>query len=105
VRCSACIIFTHSTPWNNWAQVVRLSAVWLFVCLTHVLTRDIWTATIINTSFATIGFVRNRVTTVDDRPAVTALALDALSIIFVARPDRNARHYQRLAQTSPLHTN
>ena len=75
--------FTHPPPWNNWAQAARLFVVWLFVCLAYVLTRDAWTATIIDTSFATIGFVRNRVTTLDDIPIVTALALDALGIIFV----------------------
>lgn len=75
--------FTHSAPWNNWAQAARLCVVWLFVCLAYVSTRDVWAATIIDTSFATIGFVRNRVTTLDDMPTVTALALDALSIIFV----------------------
>ncbi len=75
--------FTHSPPWNNWAQAARLFVVWLFVCLAYVLTRDAWAATIIDTSFATIGFVRNRVTTLDAMPAGTALALDALSIIVV----------------------
>lgn len=75
--------FTHSPPWNNWAQAVRLFVVWLFVCLAYVLTRDAWAATIIDTSFATIGFIRNRVTTLDEMPTVNALALDALSIIVV----------------------
>ena len=75
--------FTHPAPWNNWAQAARLSVVWFFVCLAYVLTRDVWAATIIDTSFATIGFVRNRVMTLDATPPVTALALDALSIIFV----------------------
>jgi len=75
--------FTHSPPWNNWAQAARLFVVWLFVCLAYVLTRDAWAATIIDTSFATIGFVRNRVTTLDDMPTVKALALDALGIIVV----------------------
>ncbi len=75
--------FTHAPPWNSGAQAARLFVVWLFVCLAYVLTRDAWAATIIDTSFATIGFVRNRVTTLDAMPTVTALALDALGIIVV----------------------
>jgi hypothetical protein len=75
--------FTHFPPWNNWAQAARLFVVWLFVCIAYVLTRDAWAATIIDTSFATIGFVRNRVTTLDHIPTVTALALDALGIVSV----------------------
>jgi len=75
--------FTHSPPWNTWALAARLFIVWLFVCLAYVLTRDAWAATIIDTSFATIGFVRNRVTTLDAMPTMTALALDALGIIVV----------------------
>lgn len=76
--------FTYSPPWNNWAQAARLFTVWIFVCLAFVLTRDAWAAAIINTSFATIGFVRNRVTTLDDVPIMRAVALDALSIGVVA---------------------
>lgn len=75
--------FTRSAPWNNWGQAARLSVVWLFVCLAYVLTRNVWAATIIDTSFATIGFVRNHVTTLDDKPIMSALALDVLSVIFV----------------------
>lgn len=75
--------FTHAAPWNNWAQAARLSVVWLFVCLAYVLTRDAWAAAIIDTSFATIGFVRNRVTALDAIPVETALALDVLGIIVV----------------------
>ena len=75
--------FTHSPPWNNWAQAALLFVVWLFVCLAYVLTRDAWVAAIIDTSFATIGFIRNRVTTLDGTRIVTALALDALSIMVV----------------------
>ncbi len=76
--------FTHSPPWNNWAQAARLFIVWLFVCLAYVLTRDAWAASIIDASFATIGFVRNRVTTLDGVPVVRAVALDALSVGVVA---------------------
>ncbi len=76
--------FTHSPPWNNWAQAGRLSVVWLFVCLVYVLTRDAWAAAIIDASFATIGFVRNRVTTLNGAPIVRAIALDALSVGVVA---------------------
>ena len=75
--------FTHSPPWNNWTQAARLFVVWLFVCLAYVLTRDAWAAAIIDTSFATIGFVRNRVTTLDGTRVVIAVALDALSIMVV----------------------
>jgi membrane protease YdiL (CAAX protease family) len=75
--------FTHSPPWNNWAQAGRLFVVWLFVCLAYALTRDAWAAAIIDASFATIGFVRNRVTTLDGTSIVTAVALDILSIIVV----------------------
>ncbi len=75
--------FTHSPPWNNWAQAALLFVVWLFVCLAYVLTGDAWAAAIIDTSFATIGFIRNRVTTLDGTRIVTALALDALSIMVV----------------------
>ncbi len=76
--------FTYPPPWNNWAQAGRLSVVWLFVCLAYVLTRDAWAAAIIDASFATIGFVRNRVTTLDGVPIVRAIALDALSVGVVA---------------------
>ena len=76
--------FTYLPPWNNWAQVARLFIVWLFVCLAYVLTRDAWAASIIDASFATIGFVRNRVTTLDGVPIVRAVALDALSVGIVA---------------------
>ena len=76
--------FTHSPPWNNWAQAARLFIVWLFVCLAYVLTRDAWAASIIDASFATIGFVRNRVTTLDSVPISRAVALDALSVGIVA---------------------
>jgi hypothetical protein len=76
--------FTYSPPWNNWAQAVRLFIVWLFVCFAYVLTRDAWAAAIIDSSFATIGFVRNRVTTLDHVPVVRAVALDVLSIGVVA---------------------
>ena len=62
--------FTYPPPWNNWAQAARLFIVWLFVCpcAAFVLTRDAWAASIIDASFATIGFVRNRVTTLDSVP-------------------------------------
>ena len=76
--------FTHSPPWNNWAQAALLFIVWLFVCLAYVLTRDAWAASIIDASFATIGFVRNRVTTLDSVPISRAVALDALSVGIVA---------------------
>ena len=76
--------FTHSPPWNNWAQATLLFVVWLFVSLAYVLTRDAWVAAIIDTSFATIGFIRNSVTTLDDVPIMRAVALDALSIGVVA---------------------
>jgi hypothetical protein len=76
--------FTYSPPWNNWVQAARLSVVWLFVCLAYVLTRDAWAVSIIDASFATIGFVRNRVTTLDRVPIVRAVALDALSVGVVA---------------------
>ena len=76
--------FTHSPPWNNWAQAALLFIVWLFVCLAYVLTRDAWAASIIDASFATIGFVRNRVTTLDSVPISRAVALDALSVGVVA---------------------
>ena len=49
--------FTHSPPWNNWAQAARLFIVWLFVCLAYVLTRDAWAASIIDASFAAIGLL------------------------------------------------
>lgn len=75
--------FSHSPPWNNWAQAARLFVVWLVVCFVYVMTRDAWAATIIDTSFATIGFVRNRVATLDDMPIGTALALDGLGILAV----------------------
>jgi hypothetical protein len=76
--------FTYPPPWNNWAQAARLFIVWLFVCLAYVLTRDAWAASIIDASFATIGFVRNRVTTLDSVPISRAVALDALSVGVVA---------------------
>ncbi len=76
--------FTYSPPWNNWAQAARLSVVWLFVCLAYVLTRDAWAAAIIDAGFAVIGFVRNRVTTLDSVPIGRAVALAALSIGVVA---------------------
>lgn len=76
--------FTHSPPWNNWAQATLLFVVWLFVSLAYVLTRDVWVAAIIDTSFATIGFIRNSVTTLDDVPIMRAVALDALSIGVIA---------------------
>ena len=76
--------FTHSPPWNNWAQAALLFIVWLFVCLAYVLTRDAWAASIIDASFATIGFVRNRVTTLDSVPISRAVALDGLSVGIVA---------------------
>jgi len=76
--------FTYPPPWNNWAQAARLFIVWLFVCLAYVLTRDAWAASIIDASFATIGFVRNRVTTLDSVPISRAVALDALSVGIVA---------------------
>jgi len=72
--------FTYPPPWNNWAQAARLFIVWLLVCLAYVLTRDAWAASIIDASFATIGFVRNRVTTLDSMPISRAVALDALSV-------------------------
>jgi hypothetical protein len=46
--------------------------------------RDAWAAAILDTSFATIGLVRNRATTRDDMRTPTAVALDALSILVVA---------------------
>jgi len=76
--------FTYPPPWNNWAQAARLFIVWLLVCLAYVLTRDAWAASIIDASFATIGFVRNRVTTLDSVPISRAVALDALSVGVVA---------------------
>ena len=76
--------FTYPPPWNNWAQAARLFIVWLLVCLAYVLTRDAWAASIIDASFATIGFVRNRVTTLDSVPISRAVALDALSVGIVA---------------------
>jgi len=76
--------FTYPPPWNNWAQAARLFIVWLFVCLAYVLTRDAWAASIIDASFATIGFVRNRVTTFESVPISRAVALDALSVGVVA---------------------
>jgi len=76
--------FTYPPPWNNWAQAALLFIVWLFVCLAYVLTRDAWAASIIDASFATIGFVRNRVTTLDSVPISRAVALDALSVGIVA---------------------
>jgi hypothetical protein len=76
--------FTYPPPWNNWAQAARLFIVWPFVCLAYVLTRDAWAASIIDASFATIGFVRNRVTTLDSVPVSRAVALDALSVGVVA---------------------
>ena len=75
--------FTYPPPWNSWTRAARLFFVWLFVCLAYVSTRDAWAATIINTSFATIGFVRYRVTTLDDVRIVTGVTLDALSILVV----------------------
>lgn len=75
--------FTHSAPWNSWARAAPLIVVWLFVCLAYVLTRDAWVAAIVDTSFATIGFMRYRVKTLDDMRIATALALDALSIAVV----------------------
>ncbi len=72
--------FTHSQPWNSWARAAPLIVVWLFVSFAYVLTRDAWAAAIVDTSFATIGFVRYRVTMLDDMRIVTAVALDALSI-------------------------
>lgn len=72
--------FTHAPPWNSWARAAPLVVVWLFVCLAYVLTRDAWVAAVVNSSFATIGFVRYRVRTLDDMRIATALALDALSI-------------------------
>jgi len=76
--------FTYPPPWNNWVQAARLFIVWLLVCLAYVLTRDAWAASIIDASFATIGFVRNRVTTLDSVPISRAVALDALSVGVVA---------------------
>jgi hypothetical protein len=54
------------------------------VCLAYVLTRDALVASIIDASFATIGFVRNRMTTLDGVPIVRAVALDGLSVGVVA---------------------
>ena len=76
--------FTYPPPWNNWVQAARLFIVWLLVCLAYVLTRDAWAASIIDASFSTIGFVRNRVTTLDSVPISRAVALDALSVGVVA---------------------
>lgn len=76
--------FTYSPPWNNLAQAARLFIVWLFVCLAYALTRDAWAVAIVNTSFAAIGFVRNRVTTLDRIPIARAIALSAFSIGLVA---------------------
>lgn len=76
--------FTHSPPWNRWRRVAPLIVVWLFVSFAYVLTHDAWAAAIVDASFATIGFVRYRVTTLDDMSIGTAVALDALSLIVVA---------------------
>ncbi|MGD0187308.1 MAG: CPBP family glutamic-type intramembrane protease [Roseiarcus sp.] len=79
--------FTHPPPWNAWARAAPLMIVWLFVCLAYVATRDAWAAAIVDACFATIGFVKNRVKTLDDMRTATALALDALSVaaVVVAR--------------------
>lgn len=75
--------FTHPPPWNSWARAAPLIVVWLFVCLAYTLTRDAWAAAIVDACFATIGFMRYRVKTLDELGTATALALDALSIAAV----------------------
>ena len=75
--------FSHAPPWNTPSTAWTLTVVWLAVSAVYLLTRSLWAAAAFNTVMATVGFIVNRVTRLDDQSIGAGLAFAALSILVV----------------------